>query len=290
MDYEIVSKQDQARLESLEKCRLQIEEGKKRGRDAIKQIAQALIMIEQKELYRDAGCESLNEYCERYVGLNRDATYKIMCSGKVVMTLEAGGVEISQIPALETHLFLLSKIPAEQLPGAWRDGLTAMDRDNIPVTTTSIKRLVDYITSPQSQAPRGSEGSARSATARGVNPQLSIQEDRQIYSEEAELALERIGRIAGADVREAIENHTLDISERDMIRWAQEDDATLKNLSHYIVELRWSLRKAIAYEAEMITGMTTIASLARLATARGGEYQGETVVDNSTWEFMIRGK
>jgi hypothetical protein len=271
VDFEISKPEDTARLERLAECRIEIEEGKKRSRDGLTQIAKALINIEVEKLYLDAGYTSLNEYCEGELNLDRFAAYRLMNAGRAAMTLEAAGIK--EIPAIETQLVLLSKIPTDELADAWRDGLIAMERENIPVTTTSIKRLVDHFTRH--------ERSPVKEKRRGVNPAL------ETYSEAGELALERIGRIAGADVRTGIEQGTLNVPERDLLAWADEDDATLRNLAYYIVDLGWSLAKAKAYEQTIVGEQTPLAAIVRLATARGGQYETAISIDDTTWNVSI---
>jgi hypothetical protein len=285
----IIVAPDQARLELLTKCEMQIEEGKRRGREAIRSIAKALNRINDEELYVDRGYRTFNQYVESVLRMDRHIVQDIIRASETILTLENGGIEIAAIPAVESQLVLLHKIPRQELPKAWSEGLAFLESQGLPLNTANIKRIVDFAVS-------------RAAQAEGVNPELSIEEDGdrskvpegggggRIFTEEAELALERIGRLAGAEVRAAIEEGTLAISDRDLVKWADESDQMVKNLAYYIAGERWTLAKAIAYEAALITADSTLESLARLGTARGGRYESEIYINNATWAFQMEKK
>jgi hypothetical protein len=277
------------RAQILEKCRMQIEEGKKRGRDAMRSIAQALIRIRDDQLYLEDGCEGFNEYVTQRLHWDRLAAWRVIQAGETIMTLEAAHVETALIPEQEHHLVLLHQIPAPELPQAWIDGLRALEAHNQQVTTANIKRMI------RAAKAQIAEEQAREKP-QGVNPPLTIGEEssdgeqRKTRTEEAENALEMIAEYAGADVKEAIEKEAIKITERDLIRWADEDPIMIKNLAYYIVNEGWSLNKALEYEGTAFNESTTIQAIARFAEARGGAYETEITIGNAIWQFSMHKK
>jgi hypothetical protein len=275
------------RAAALEKCRMQIEEGKKRGRDAMRSMALALIRIRDEQLYLEDGCDGFNEYVQQKLNWDRLAAWRVIHAGETIMALEAGEVDTALIPNEEHHLVLLHQIPAPELPQAWIDGLRVLEAQNKQVTTANIKRLIKAAKAQIEEEELASE-------PKGVNPPLTIgdgeEEQRKSFSEEAENALEMIGEYAGADVKAAIEKGTIKMPERDLIRWADEDPVMIKNLAYYIVNEGWSLNKALEYEQTTFDELTSIQAIARFAEARGGTYETEITIGNAVWQFSMRKK
>jgi hypothetical protein len=276
------------RAAALEKCRMQIEEGKKRGRDAMRSMALALIRIRDERLYEEDGCDGFNEYVIQKLNWDRLAAWRVIHAGETIIALEAGEVDTALIPNEEHHLVLLHQIPAPELPQAWIDGLRVLEQQNKQVTTANIKRLI------KAAKAQIEEEQAREEP-KGVNPPLTIAgetggdgEQRKTFSEEGENALEMIGEYAGADVKAAIEKGMVKLTERDLIRWADEDPIMIKNLAYYIINEGWSLNKAIEYEHATFDELTTIQAIARFAEARGGAYETEITIGNAIWQFSMR--
>ena len=265
---------------------MQIEEGKKRGRDAIRSMALALIRIRDERLYEEDGYDGFNDYVTSELNWDRLAAWRVIHAGETIMALEAGKVDIALIPNEEPHLVLLHQIPAPELPRAWIDGLRYLEEQNKQVTTANIKRLI--------KAAKAQIEEEAQEEPKGVNPPLIVgdgeEEQRKSFSEEAENALEMIGEYAGGDVKAAIEKGMIKIAERDLIRWADEDPVMIKNLAYYIVNEGWSLNKALEYEQTTFDELTTIEAIARFAEARGGAYETEITIGNAIWQFSVRKK
>jgi hypothetical protein len=276
----------EARAQELKECRMQIEEGKKRGRDAIRSMALALIRIRDERLYEEDGYDGFNDYVTSELNWDRLAAWRVIHAGETIMALEAGKVDIALIPNEEHHLVLLHQIPAPELPRAWIDGLRYLEEQNKQVTTANIKRLI--------KAAKAQIEEEAQEEPKGVNPPLIVgdgeEEQRKSFSEEAENALEMIGEYAGDDVKAAIEKGMIKIAERDLIRWADEDPVMIKNLAYYIVNEGWSLNKALEYEQTTFDELTTIEAIARFAEARGGAYETEITIGNAIWQFSMRKK
>jgi hypothetical protein len=262
-------------LEALNRLEEQIESGTKRTREGLKSIGKALYAIRDKQLYAEHGFVHFDAYVETRLGMERHIARRIMECAVVVLTLESSD-GVLRIPSVEAQLLLLGRVRQEDLVDVWRAGLDKFEKSGQPVTTKGVKLLVnDYLhhTPPK---------------PKGVHVELKGDDEGKVFSEQAEQALERIGRLCGNDVKQSILDATLEISERDLIRWAQESDQMVKNFAYYIVDLGWSLRKAIEHEETVITTLSTVQNLVDLASARGGSYAGECYANNSSWELSIK--
>ena len=93
-----------------------------------------------------------------------------------------------------------------------------------------------------------------------------------MLSEEGERALSKIRRVCGETVATAIENGSLQLAEKSILKWAEQTNDLMQNLIHYVVDLRWSVKDALAYEEKIPTGSTTLDAIVVLARARGGRF------------------
>jgi hypothetical protein len=60
------------------------------------------------------------------------------------------------------------------------------------------------------------------------------------------------------------------VSERDLLIWSEQEPEMIKTLGYWIVFKRMSLRKAMAYEENLVDMSTTVEQLGDLARSRGG--------------------
>jgi hypothetical protein len=112
--------------------------------------------------------------------------------------------------------------------------------------------------------------------------------DRIRLTGEGEKALDRIRALCGEETAVGIETCSVAISERELIKWADQSDTIVKNLAHYIVDLRWSVRKALDYEERIIDGESTLSQLIVLARARGGSVTIEHKDYNEEYRVTIK--
>lgn len=264
-----------AELQELRDYKIQIELGKKNTGAALKSMAEAMIEIRDRELFRLEGYSSFGTFVETEVNLDRNFCNRLMAAGSTYIVLEKA--KVPNIPVDQAHLLLLYKIPSEKLARAYTLGVQSLDKQGEPLSAADIKQIVD---------------SYQALAGKKVDPVINLDGDTpaapKVRSEAAEIAIERIGRLAGDVVLKAIRKGTLKISDQALVAWAEESDQRVKNLSYYIMYEGMSLKAAIEYEDAILTVDTTLQSIITLARARGGKYEGEMESGPDTWEFSIK--
>jgi hypothetical protein len=264
-----------AELQELKDYKVQIELGKKNTGTALKSMAEALIEIRDRELFKLEGYSAFSNFVERELRLDRNFCNRLMDAGSAYMILEKA--KVPNIPVDQTHLLLLHKIPSEKLARAFTLGVETLDKQDEPLKVSDIKQIVEGY---------------QALMTKKVDPVINLDGNTQAApkarSEAAEIAIERIGRLAGDVVLKAILKGTLKISDSALVTWAEESDQRVKNLAYYIMYEGMSLKEAIAYEDAILTVDTTLHALITLARARGGKYQGEMDSGTDTWEFSIK--
>jgi hypothetical protein len=157
----------------------------------------------------------------------------------------------------------LARLDDETQPLVWQRLLTLRDKDpEKPITVDRVRAAVEF------------ELAAKPARA-GVTTTLDLAGNGAAdtstirLSADGERALNRIRRLCGDPIADSIVRLNIVISERDLIKWSEQDDATVRRLAYYIAQ-RWSVTKALAFENRDLNGMTTINDMIALACARGG--------------------
>jgi hypothetical protein len=180
--------------------------------------------------------------------------------------------------------------------------------DSIPqeeITAKTVRIAVEQEEERQRKSESGKEPKAL-GSSRGVQTALDMDSGEQQETDEqpaaskpavapgritltqrGEEALDRIRELCGKETAEGIEKGYVSISERDLIKWADESDVAVRNLEHYIVNLRWSVRKALEYEEKIIDGESTLNQLIVLARARGGRAIFEHQDYNELYKITI---
>ena len=275
---EILAK-DNSRLLVLEECEKKIGNYFRRGLEATVGIGQQLRKINDLELYLERGCRSINEYAQDCHGLNAQATTRFIGISQSAELFKSKGIEL---PANETQLAELARLEPDRQLETWELVKKAAEVREETVTAANVRTAVDnakvvkLAPSPQ-PAPRKSleepdldlgslapDSEQNGSTGRIEVPRISLSED-------GEEALERIRRTCGEVVAEAIEGHRIQISERELILWANQEDPNL--LTHYVAERGWSVSKAIGFETQNVTENTKLSKLFILAIANGGHFE-----------------
>jgi hypothetical protein len=272
---EIVSNQDQILL-ALEECEKRIMSACRRGREATAAIGKELVKIRNEELFR-ARHENFTDYVTEDVHLDLASAYRIMKVYETVAALEQEGL---MLPDNESQIVELAKLLPEGRATVWKRILVASQDHDRPITVDTVKIAVDQ--EEKRLAAKPAQEPAKSRQPRGVQVSLDMGEDEDeektngsapaviALSEKGEAALARIRKICGDQVAEAIERARVQISERELRRWADLDNQLVYNLAHYVVNQRWSVAKAINYEERMIDGTTNVDTLITMSRARGG--------------------
>lgn len=102
-------------------------------------------------------------------------------------------------------------------------------------------------------------------------PESKAEPTRILLSEQGEKALDRIRRQCGDSVADAIDNGTIKISENHLIRWAEEDNESVRSLAYYVIDMRWNFPRALAFDKQEVNNRTTVEELSLFAAARGGK-------------------
>ena len=268
----------------LEECEHKIKLAFQRGLEATCTIAAELHKIKDQQLWQLRDCSSFTDYVDKYLPLDRRSISRIIDIGPVVERLRDAGL---QLPENESQVAELIPLKPDAQPQVWEQVLRAAEKLEQPITSTFIRKAVEFHDRHQPEPDNEEE---KPADRPGVKTALDLDEkpaeakddgapakkakvpERLTFSEKGEAALERIGRLCGKAVREAIEKGNLPISERDLIKWSQEEDSMVQALKYYIVDQRWRIDKAIQFENRTIQEETTLRDLLSLVTAHGGRF------------------
>jgi hypothetical protein len=246
---------DEERKVRLEACESRIFSAFRRGLEATCDIGKELRTIEAETLYDVRGYEELMPYAERELRMDERSVRRSMNILSVIERLEGSDI---QLPSNESQLIELAKLPDERVLPVWERLVKTCDKKDVPITIFRIREAVNLDEEPAKPAPRG-----------GVQANISLDETEPL-TEAGEKALARIRRICGEDIAKAIESGVVTLPEKALIKWAELKDQLMRNLVYYIIDQRWTVAQAIAYEDKKITGDSTLEDMILLARARGG--------------------
>jgi hypothetical protein len=274
---------DPERLLALEAAEKKIFQAFRRGLDASRIMGTELRKIHDQELFTAKMNPETGEpwnwtgYVFNVLGWDVRSTNRILNIAGTVDRLEDAQLKL---PDNESQVAELARLkePEAQLK-VWEKVVRAAEYKDWPITVSMVRVAVE-----------NEEGLAAAkkleTKARGLEPPLNVEDgdgqeeeheeevpDRIRLTEKGEGALERIGRLCGPSVKEAIEHFKLDISEKDIIKWSEQTDRLVKNLAHYVCNVRMSVARAIAYDQSGVDGATTVEKLVTLARAAGGSTQ-----------------
>src|SRR5258706_4704129 len=241
-------------LQAMEECELKINNAWHKGIEASFVIGRELEKIRSQELFRALGYDSFHAYVKE-----RQDPRSMRRQLAVLGTVQALKAANLPLPANESQVVELARLDDETQPLVWQRLLTLRDKDpEKPITVGRVRAAVEF------------ELAARPART-GVKTTLDLDGNGAAIKldEEGERALNRIRRLCGDPIADSIVRLNIVISERDLIKWAEQDDAMVKQLAYYIAQ-RWSVTKALAFENRDLSGMTTVNDMIALASARGG--------------------
>jgi hypothetical protein len=263
----------------------------RRGLNAAISMGNDFDQIREKELYRERSYESFGKYVEEHFGMSRQTAERLIGISRTARLIQDAGL---MLPTSEAQIVELAKLEPERQKIIWKLILDEFPEKEI---TTKIVRLAVEQEERRSQSTSKSseedepKPATRGVATRGVQTALDMDNGQQdaakdapkqptptktvvpgriTLTQEGEDALDRIRALCGDTTAEGIEKGNVSISERDLIKWAEQSDVVVRNLEHYICNLRWSVRKALEYEERIIDGESTLNQLIVLARARGG--------------------
>jgi hypothetical protein len=278
MNKDLALKDDKERYARLMECEQIIANARHRGLTAVLEIATQLEIIDREELYRDLGYQSVNQYAEKHLGISRQTVTRYLSDARTMKVLRENNLPLPENESQVAELNRLGKdrsgkVSVEKIPVFWQQMLDEQERLERPLTREIVRQEVRKALPPQ---PRGGVKTALDEEPEketGDNGEVVKIKTRISLSEKGEAALERIRRHAGDAYANAIEDMTVPISERDLCKWADQEDWMLKKLGYYLVDQRWSLFQALKYEAQAISAQTTVQEL--LVMAKFAQTPGE---------------
>jgi len=228
----------------------------RRGLELTLELAEALKKIRDEKLYEERRYESFEDYVKNWLKLDLRGINKIMDTSETLSLLEEAGLPR---PENESQAYELTQLEPEKRPIVWKRVIKVCEKKDTPITVAAVRKAVSLQKARDAEPLRPK-----------VDPELDLRPEAA-FSDEALAAIERIGSLCGQEVGEALLAGTIDqLAPREIIGWAKQNDALVKNLVHYLVDLRWSLAKALAYEARGIDGGTTIDHLVTITRSHGG--------------------
>jgi hypothetical protein len=286
---ELTSKE---RLLALEQCELKIATNLKRTQDATVAIGRELYKIKSEKLYEERGYEAWADYITATLPFEPRSTERIIGISLTVDRIKKAGLAL---PDNESMAAELSRLDAERQTEVWGQILDAQARRSQPLTSRGVRAIVDQIEDAQAKAAAkertgvktdldldSGDANGEKAAAPATGSGKKRVPDEVTFTEEGEAALERIRRLAGDEAADAIRYLRVPISERDLLKWAEQDDDLVASLAYYLIEQRWSIAKALGFESQAIGPATPFGKVIERAEARGGnlaiDYLDEKVV------------
>lgn len=276
-------------LAALEVCEQHIFMAYRRGLDATCDIAKELVIISDQELWRARNYEKFDAYVAKELNLDVRTAERMMRIWRSRALLEEAGVEL---PFNETLIAELGALPPERQSDIWQGIVRVCERDDKPITASTVRKAVEIERDRLAALPPPPSQEKPAAAApgqrRGVESELRVGDEEQKeqrgggdgdkakpattpqFSDEAERALARIARHCGEAVVKAILSGNLPMSQSTLLKWAEQEDSLLRNLRYYLVDLRWTLGKAMAHERKLVDGDSTLDQMILLAKVRGG--------------------
>jgi hypothetical protein len=292
-------KQEDSRLTLLEECEHRIGNYLRRGLEATVGIGRELKKISDMELYLERGCKSLNEYCFDCHNLEARSVSRFLAVADTVALLKDHGLEL---PSNETQVLELARIDPEQQPIIWERVLKAAEVREERVTAFTVRKAIDLaidnvrqplpaktpakgVRTPLDEPEEEEDSDLSAEQENGSEGRMELP-SRISLTERGEAALERIRRLCGDVIAEAIAELRLQISERELITWAEYDDpARLGRL----VAKGFTVAKAIGFDSSSVTEKTTVYKLLQLAHAHDGHYETEAEGARITVELLAMG-
>jgi hypothetical protein len=260
-----------ARLAELEACEKRILIALRRSMEITNAIAKELITIRDKALWLAREYKSFKDYVANGLGLDFRSAFRITGISGTLALLDKAGLET---PANETIVAELGRLPEQYRLEVWQTTVEQCAKENQPVTAQIMHKTINAIQAEQ-RTLLGQQASTKDGERAGVAVDVELDEEGEAkpaiqLSDDGELALDRIKRWCGEETAKAILCGNLPISERELIKWADQDEQVARNLRYYIVEQRWSLQSAINYENKLVNSKSTLEQMINFANARGG--------------------
>lgn len=271
------------RLLALEQCELKIANSLRRTQEATCTMGRELQKILDEELYAERGYESFSDYAREFLPFDSRSANRFMAIAGTIERLKKAGLAL---PENESQAAEISRLHPERQSEVWQALLEQKEKTDLTLTVQGIRMVVDMIEQEIEQAENGKKTAAAERPGVETDLDLSAPEPNGekpkkgapkppahlILSEEGEAALERIRRLCGDVAADSILYLRVPIAERDLRKWAEQDDDVIVSLAHYVIEQRWSVAKALGFEQTAIGPATPFGKVLDRVDARGGSY------------------
>jgi hypothetical protein len=264
--------QQKTRHEQLADAERRIQQASRDTVDSIRIIGHELTRIEEEQLFEVMGRNDFQEYVEVHLRLDYRMARAWMRASDALAILDEQKL---QLPYNQSQVLELSKLTKpEILVGVWQKILDFCDRENRQLTFDVVRTAVEAQRKKANQFRTRARFKAPEPVKKGIDIDLSdVNGAEEIkkspWSEDGERALNRIRRLCGNDIADAINEGNPKVPEKDLLKWAEQEAESVKTLAYWIVIKGWTLRKALAYD-EAIDAGTTVEKLIDLARSRGG--------------------
>lgn len=269
----VITKAEKTRHEELAEAERRIQQASRDTVESIRIIGEELTRIEDEELFEVMGRNTFQEYVEHHLRLDYRMARAWMRASQALAILNK---EKLQLPYNQSQVLELTKLKTpEVLVGVWQKILDFCESNKKVVTFDLVQRTVEAHRKKANEFQTRARAK-KEQPAKGLDidigdingaEEAAIKKPR--WSENGELALNRIRRLCGASVADAIDDGNPKVPEKDLIKWSEEEAEQVKSLAYWIVIKGWTLRKALAYD-ESVDAQTTVEKLIDLARSRGG--------------------
>jgi hypothetical protein len=258
---------DTALKTELEDCENKIKSAFRRGLLATCEIAKELHKIYSEELYK-VKTQDFTEYVTISLNINIVTYRRIIAVSQTVAQLRDAGLEL---PANESQVAELARLDAPMRAKVWNDLVIRAEKLEKALTLEDIKHAVELA---ESQTPKREVEVEMEDKDNGSEPPTKkkspIQEGVLVLTEKGEAALNRIRKICGTEIAQAIQMGIKAMTEREIKNWAEYDDEMMRQLVYYIIDQNWPLTKAVGFINKEVDDSTDVHDLILIASSRGG--------------------
>ena len=264
-------------MTALEDSENKIKSAFRRGLEATCVIAKELHKIYASEAYTLIS-ETWADYIKIRLNMDIRSYRRIIGVSQTIAQLQDAGLAL---PANQNQAEELSRLDPQLRAKIWNHLVVQAERDDRTLTAEDIKRAVDEAVEVAGKAqvnakapPAGIEidmdDKDNGASPPAKKPKPEVQEGQLILTEKGEAALNRIRKICGEEIADAIQSGAKAMTEREIRNWAEYDEAMVRTLTYYVIDKNWPLSKAVAFEQREIQESTDVSELIMIASARGG--------------------
>lgn len=263
---------DAARRTAREDSENKIRSAFRRGLLATCEIAKELHKILEGELHTDI-TDDFTEYVTDHLKIDIRSYRRIVAVSQTIAQLQNAGLTL---PANETQAAELARLDAPLRPRVWNDLVIRAEQEEKTLTTDDVRRAVEIAEqlAPEPAKPREVEVDMDLGETNGDHPakkkKPQAEEAVVVLTEKGEAALNRIRKICGDEIADAIIDGTKAMTEREIRNWAEFDPEMMRQLVFFVFDQNYPLSKAVNFVSKEIDDSTDVGKLVLIASSRGG--------------------